>query len=84
MGLLPIAILVQLLFVSCPVNIAQARQLTWKVLCPMGKGDGHLKKTFSNIAAKFEAGVIFIWLVFCVISLHCRHAHLVECGFCEL
>ena len=40
MGLLPIAILVQLLFVICTVNIAQARQLTWKVLCPMGKGDG--------------------------------------------
>ena len=43
MGLLPIAILVQLLFVICPENIAQGRQLTWKVLCPMGKG---LKKNF--------------------------------------
>ena len=85
MGLLPIAILVQLLFVICPVNIAQARQLTWKVLCPMGKGDGALKKkTFLSIATNSIAGVIFIWLVFCVISLHCRHAHLVECGFCEL
>ena len=84
MGLLPIAILVQLLFVICPVNIAQARQLTWKVLCPMGKGDGALKKkTFSSIATNSIAGVIFIWLVFCVTSLHCRHAHLVECGFCD-
>ena len=40
MGLLPIAILVQLLFVICPVNIAQARQLNRKVLCLMCKGDG--------------------------------------------
>ena len=47
MGLLPIAILVQLLFVICPVNIAQARQLTWKVLC-LGKGDGALKKKLSR------------------------------------
>ena len=39
------------------------------------------KKTFSNIATKFQAGFIFIWLVFCIISLHCRHAHLLECGF---
>ena len=46
MGLLPIAIVVQLLFVICPVNIAEARQLTWKVLCPMGEGDGALKKNF--------------------------------------
>ena len=44
MGLLPIAILVQLLFVICPVNIAQERQLTRKVLCPKTKGDGALKK----------------------------------------
>ena len=40
MGLFPIAILVQLLFVISPVNIAQARQLNRKVLYPMGKGDG--------------------------------------------
>ena len=48
MGLLPITILVQLLFVICPVNIAQGRQLTWKVLCPMGEGDRALKKKLSR------------------------------------
>ena len=42
------------------------------------------KNTFSSIATKFEAGIIFIWLVFCIISPYYRHAHLLECGFCEI
>ena len=49
------------------------------------KGFYPKKKTFSSIATKFEAGVIFIWLVFCIISLQCRHARLVlECVFYEI
>ena len=42
------------------------------------------KKTFSSTATKFEAGVIFIWLVFCIIFLDCCHAHLLECGIHEI
>ena len=44
---------------------------------------GFCKKTFSSIATKFQAGVIFICLVLRITSLHCRHAHLLECGFCH-
>ena len=48
----------------------------WKVLIS--------KKTFSSIATKFQADVILIWLVFCITSLHWRHAYLLACGFCEI
>ena len=42
------------------------------------------KQTFASIATKFQARVNFIWLEVCIISLHCRHAHLPKCGFCEI
>ena len=42
------------------------------------------KENLLSIATKFQAGVIFIWLVFCIMPLHCRDAHLLECRFCEI